>query len=195
MRTRALSLLICLMPGAAWAANTSIYTPFDLKQCAELEKADGYVFEGAWRCKGIGGYDILQSGVDARSTAGFGRDATSNCAFKKTFGPFNTALSPVEWRLKGKLPIAAIERWSVVKDPAADKQEHVTWLVVNKLEDGGSCHMHYVSGSYPDANEAARRAADGLSERFDCMTQAPTFESTVGSPPIELKSCMELELE
>ena len=69
-----------------------------------------------------------------------------------------------------------------------------TWLVVNALRADDSCHVHYVAGSYPDANAQARRAADD-SENFDCMTDTPTVDSKVGAPPIPLISCMELEPE
>lgn len=195
MRRILLPLLFCLLPGSALAGNSSTYTAFDLDKCQQIEKPDEYVFEGSWRCKGIEGYDIFQAGMDARAGAGFGKDAKSNCSIKKTFSPFNTALSPIEWRMKGATPIAAIERWSVVKDPGAEKQEAVTWLVVNALKDGNSCHMHYVSGSFPNANEAARKAADDRAESFDCMTGTPTYDSAIGPPPIELKSCMEMEAE
>jgi hypothetical protein len=195
MRRLLLPLLFCLIASWAQAENASIYTPFDLDACTQLEKPDEYVFEGTWHCKGIEGYDIFQAGMDARSGAGFGKDAKTNCSIKKTFSPFNTALSPIEWRLNNGKPAAAIERWSVVKDPESEKQESVTWLVVNKLESGNSCHMHYVSGSYPNANEVARRKADEKSTSFDCMTGKPTFDSAVGPPPIDMRSCMEMEAE
>ncbi len=177
------------------AENTSIYTPFDLNKCRQLEKPDEYVFEGSWACKGIEGYDIFQSGMDARNGAGFGKEAGNNCSLLKTFSPFNSTMSPVEWRMKGKTPIAAIERWSVIKDPSSDSQESVTWLVVNKLHDGTSCHMHYVSGSFPDANAAARKAADEKAETFNCETDAPTFDSTIGAPPITMEPCSAMARE
>jgi hypothetical protein len=178
--------------GAAAQQIASVYTPFDLDKCKQVEKADEYVYEGLWRCKGYGGYDIWISGFDARSMAAFGPDKSNTCALRKTFNPFNTALSPVEWRLKNGKPFATIERWSVRQ---GDDLPSVTWLVVSKLEGGQSCHMHYVAGSYPDANAQARKAADELTANYDCMTDTPTFSSKVGAPPIDLKSCMEQEPE
>jgi hypothetical protein len=193
MRRAALLSLFCLWPVGADAQQiTSVYTPFDLKNCEQVEKPDEYVFEGTWRCKGYGGYDIWQSGFDARSLAGFGTQQGNACALRKTFNPFNTALSPIEWRLKNGKPFAAIERWSVSQ---GDDQPSVTWLVVSALHDGESCHVHYVAGSYPNANEQARIAADRLTEGFDCQTDTPTFNSKTGAPPIDLKSCMELDKE
>jgi hypothetical protein len=193
VRRAAILAILCLWPALAAADEvTSVYTPFDLDTCTQAEKPDEYVYEGLWRCKGYGGYDIWQAGFDARSMAAFGTGKDDACALRKTFNPFNTALSPVEWRLRNGKPFAAIERWSVSQ---GDEQTSVTWLVVSKLEDGRSCHMHYVAGSYPNANAAARRAADDLTGEFDCMTGVPTVDSTVGAPPIDLKSCMELEPE
>ena len=185
--------VFCLWPLAAPAAElSSAYTKFDLKDCKQAIPADEYVFEGMWVCKGFGGIDIYQSGEDARSYAAFGIDAARHCAFRKTFNPFNTALSPVEWRLKDGKPFAAIERWSVVND---DKGNSVTWLVVNALRANDSCHVHYVSGSYPEANAAARRAADDLAEGFNCETDVPTVDSKAGPPPIEFKACKDMARE
>jgi hypothetical protein len=185
--------LLLLWPVAAGACGiASVYTPFDLEKCQQVERPDEYVYEGTWRCKGYGGYDNWQSGVDARSFAGFGKEAGNNCAFLKTFNPFNTALSPIEWRVKDGKPIAAIERWSVKQ---GDDLPSVTWLVVNALHDGQSCHAHYVAGSYPNANEQARKAADTLAENFDCENDIPTFDSKAGGPPIELNACKDLARE
>jgi hypothetical protein len=190
--TRALlPLLFCLMPQFAQAANSSVYTTFDLTACQVVDKPDEYVYEGTVRCKGIEGYDIHVSGMDERHGVGFGPDAKGSCSIRKTFFPFNTALSPIEWRMQGTTPIAAIERWSTTDGEGVRS----TWLVVNKLENGNSCHMHYVAGSFPNANEAARKAADEKTAGFDCMTSKPTFDSTTGAPPIKLTSCMELEAE
>jgi hypothetical protein len=190
--TRALlPLLICLMPQLAQAANSSVYTSFDLDACTQTAPADDTVFEGSWRCKGIAGYDVFQAGEDARGYAGFGKDEAGNCASRKTFYPFNTPLSPIEWRMAAGKPLAAIERWSTTDGEGV----RASWLVVSALKDGMSCHMHYVAGSFPDANEAARKAADERAPGFDCMTAQPTYDSTIGPPPIDLKSCMELETE
>jgi hypothetical protein len=185
--------VFCFMASAALADDvTSAYTKFDLKTCKLVEKGDEHVYAGTWRCQGLNGIDIIQSSADDRSFTAFGREAGNNCAFLKTFGPFNTALSPVEWRIRNGKAFSAIERWSVVSD---ENGNSVTWLVVNALHDNGSCHVHYVSGSYPKANEAARRAADTLASGFDCENGIPTFDSQTGPPPIELNACKDLARE
>jgi hypothetical protein len=190
MRTLATLLFLGATAASVEAAEvTSAYTHIDPKDCRQIEDPDEYVFEGAVLCKGYGGIDIYQSGADARSYAAFGEDAANHCAAKKTFNPFNTALSPIEWRLVDGKPFAAIERWSI-SDSEGNRAG--TWLVVTALRDRQSCHVHYVSGSYPNANEQARRAADDLARDFDCEHDVPTVDSKIGAPPIAMLACREL---
>ena len=188
---RAAALLVLLCGGVpAWAGEpASVYTPFDLARCTQVAAPDEYVFEGSWVCPGYGGVDIFQSGADARSYAAFGKDASKHCAARKTFNPFNTALSPIEWRIDNGKPIATIERWSIADDQGGQAG---TWLVVTALREGDSCPVHYVAGSYPQANEQARRAADDLTRDFDCANDAPTVDSKIGPPPIEMIACREI---
>ncbi len=193
MRRTLAPLFLALGTLAANAeGNTSAYTAFDLEKCRVIEPGDEYVYAGTWACDGYGGVDVIQSSADDRSFAAFGKDGAKHCSFAKTFSPFNTSLSPIEWRLKNGQPFAAIERWSVVSD---ENGNSVTWLVVNALLERDSCHVHYVSGSYPNANEQARRAADDLAEGFDCENDVPTVDSKVGAPPIEFTACRELPRE
>jgi hypothetical protein len=180
----------CLWPAAAGAAEySSVYTKFDLDTCKVIEKGDEYVYAGTWKCEGYKGMDVVIASSDDRDYAGIGKNAAQTCAFKKTFNRFSTALSPIEWRLKDGKPIAAIERWRVVVD---DDGNTVTWLVVNALKENDTCHAHYVAGSYPNANAQARRAADDLAEDFSCENDAPTADSTVGEPGIDLAACRDL---
>lgn len=191
---RALVLSVfCLWPASAFAAEySSVYTKFDLETCKVIEKGDEYVYAGTWACKGYKDIDVIQASSDDRTYAAFGKNGKDHCAFKKTFNGFNTALSPIEWRLKDGEPFAAIERWSVVAD--ADGHS-ITWLVVNALRKDNSCHVHYVAGSYPNANEQARRAADDLAEDFNCETDAPTVDSKVGAPDINMAACKDFGVE
>jgi hypothetical protein len=194
MRTLAALSALCLTAAPAMAGGTSQYVAFDLDKCQLTEKPDEYVFEGAWRCKGLAGYDMFFGGFDARNLAGFGKSADNNCAYLKTFNGFNSMLSPVEFRFRGKTPVAAIQRWSVVADPETPEKS-ITWLVVNKLANGTSCQMHFVAGSYPKANERAREVADTLAEGFDCETAAPGYSSEIGPPDINLEPCSTLARE
>jgi hypothetical protein len=193
MRIAPWLLIFSLWPWAAQAGgNTSSYSRFDLDHCRQIEPGDEYVHAGTWACKGLKGLDIIVASADERDFVGFGRNGRETCAFKKTFTAFNTALSPVEWRLKNGHPIAAIQRWRVAAD---ENGNTATWLVVNALGPEEACHVHYVSGSYPNANEQARRAADDLAEDFYCENDVPTVDSRVGPPPIDLNACRDVARE
>ena len=166
----------------------SIYTKIDLKKCKQTQKPDQQVFEGAWACKGIAGYDVFLTAADAREMVSFGKTDANNCAGLKTFSGFNSAGATVEWRVKSGRPLTTILRWTVSIDPE-DSTKKATWLVVNKLDKGTSCQMHYVAGSFPTANDAARKAADEKAEAFNCESDKPTFDSNIGAPSINLESC------
>ena len=178
---------------AAAGENTSVYTPFDLeKTCIQVERGDGMTFAGSWKCAGFKGNDIVVSVDDERSYVGLGPNPKESCAYAKTFSRFNTALSPVEWRLRDGKPVAAIERWRVVTDDAGNT---MTWLVVTALKGKDACPVHYVAGSYPNANEQARAAADDLAADFDCAEDTPTVASKVGAEGIAFISCAEAKAE
>ncbi len=193
MRRVVLPLIFSLGPSAVHAGEvSSVYSKFDLGTCKVIEAGDEYIYEGTWVCAGHGGANIFIAGSDDRNYAAFGRDGTGHCAFNKTFFSFNTSLSPVEWRVRDGKPFAAIERWSVV---SGENGNSVTWLVVSALRENDSCHVHYVSGSYPDANAVAQRAADRLAPGFDCGSDVPTFESNTGAPPIAFVACKNMPRE
>ena len=182
----------CLWPLAALAGeNTSVYTPFDLdKTCLRVQRGDGMAFAGTWKCAGFGGNDIVVSVDDERSYVGFGPSPTETCSYAKTFSRFNQALSPVEWRLQGGKPVAAIQRWRVAK---GDDGNTMTWLVVTALRGKEACPYHYIAGSYPNANELARRYADEIEDDYDCEHDTPTVDSRVGADGIEFVSCAEVK--
>ena len=172
----------------------SVYTKIDLKKCKQAQKPDQYVFEGEWACKGIAGYDVFLTAADAREMVSFGKTEANNCSSKKTFSGFNSAGGTVEWRVKAGKPFAAILRWTVSTDPD-DSTKQATWLVVNKLDKGTACQMHYVAGSFPNANDAARKAADEKAGAFNCEKDTPTFDSDIGAPSINLDACRALTPE
>ena len=191
MRYLAAPLFLCLVASPAVAEDvSSAYTQFDIeKTCKVVEPGDEYVYAGTWRCPGGKFPDIIYSSADDRDFVGFGKRGSETCAFKKTFNGFNTALSPVEWRLKDGKVFAAIERWRVVID---ENGNTATWLVVSKVKGREACAVSYVAGSYPDANGVARIMADAEAEGFDCEHDVPTVNSKVGSPDINMTSCSEL---
>lgn len=187
MRWSSLLLAIWLWPAVAAADEAdSVYTRFDLEKDCRLVEQDAEQTYAIWSCPGYEGTEVIQAVSDDRSFVGFGPDGVQRCTFRRTFTPFNTALSPIEWRLRNGLPFAVIERWRVVTD---DEGNSNTWLVVSALHDDDTCPVHYVAGSYPNANEEARRAADEIAAGFNCKTDRPGYSSTIGAPPIDLEPC------
>ena len=188
MRKRILLLLSFLYPAEVFGQGIeSAYSYFDLEKTCREQAHD--IEEGSftlWACPGYAGNIVLHAVDDDRSFVGFGNRARESCAFRTTFTAFNTALSPIEWRLKGGEPFAVIERWRVSTD---DMGGSATWLVVSKFTPNEACPVHFVEGAFPKANEEARRATDMLVPGFDCSTGTPTVSTTADPPPIALKAC------
>lgn len=170
----------------ALAEQKSTYTKLDIrnpKVCMDLTPApvegepnDGVHFE----CKGFADYVVTFVEGDLRSYISYGKDDADHCARTQTFGGFNSAGETIEWRLTGGKPIATILRWTVSYD-SADSSKTREWLVVTKLEEGNSCHMGYVEGAYPKANETAQKLADGFAANFSCAASKPIFIARMGT--------------
>jgi hypothetical protein len=171
---RGLLVLFCLLfVSSAQAGFDSAYTDFDLKNCREIEPAPNEGEGSAtYECAGYQGVPVTFAEGDLRSFVAFGIDGRSHCAFRQTFGGFNSVSSKIEWRLKDGTPIASIFRWSESYD-GEDASKQRSWLVVTKLAAGNSCHMGYVEGTYPKANEKARWLADTAAEAFECKQGHP----------------------
>jgi hypothetical protein len=184
---RTLVFLMCqLSTLSALAANDSAYSDLELenkslcKLVTPVEPGDEAMSSGGFECKGYGDYVVSFAEGDLRSFVSFGKDTGDHCAATQTFGGFNSVGKKVEWRLKGGVPIATILRWTVAYDPD-DSTKEKSWLVVTKLEDGNSCHMGYVEGAYPQANEKARWLADTAAEAFSCKTGKTMFFANAGT--------------
>lgn len=175
---KACVLVALITATPALAGNDSAYTKLDFKNpktCTDLTPApvegepnDGAIFE----CKGYGDYVVTFTEGDLRSFITFGKESADHCASTQTFGGFNSTGDTIEWRLKNGKPIATILRWTVSYDPE-DSNKTREWLVVTKLDADNSCHMGYVEGVYPKANELAQKLADGFAEGFSCKNSRP----------------------
>jgi hypothetical protein len=162
---------------AAQAANDSAYTDFDLKKCKALSvltpEEEGST-SGDFECMGHANVPYYFVEGDLRSFLSFGKNGQEHCAYGQTFAGFNTSGDKIEWRLKDGEPIATILRWRVSYDPE-DSTKLQSWLVVTKIDSNNSCHVGYVDGSYPNANEEARKLADRLPSENACETFRPVF--------------------
>ncbi|TWG89027.1 hypothetical protein L598_000900001060 [Mesorhizobium sp. J18] len=190
MRT-ALALL-AFLPAAAVAADiTSEYTELDTERdCAVLEAApEG---EGDWRtmsCTGWRGYPIVLQYNDVRESIFYGFPPAGDGALVwESFDAFNHAGTRIEWRILAdgvaRLPLATIHRWLV--SDADDPQKETEVLVVEKVagmaERDGCAIGYVVATGNTDANEKARRIADGQTVDFVCGADQPVLDS--GEVPV-----------
>ena len=170
MKKFGLTVLLLAAPDLALAANSSVYTSFDLKKCAVLQAAvPNEEFGGSYVCKAYAGLKLYFAEGDLRTMIAFGKQPEKHCAATQSFGHFNSANSAIEWRLSKGKPIATIQRWNVASgdsDAAKDK----SWLVVTKLEPTNSCRMAVIEGAMPNANAKAREVADQLAASFKCAS-------------------------
>lgn len=174
MKKSAALVAFLLLSSAAYAANTSVYTKFDIENCPKLDQGNADEGDGgSWLCKGYRDLKIYFAEGDLRQFVAFGKSPKQHCAAEQTFSGFNSASNTIEWRLKTGKPIAAIQRWTVSYDPA-DSGKTKNWLVVTRIEPTNSCHMAMVEGAFPNANLKAREIADTLAEKFECGVSGQT---------------------
>ncbi len=170
MATMALTLT---MTAPALSAGESIYTDFKVDACKSTlrggEDEEGSIV--SVQCIGYGGMPYVFALDDLRSQVAFGDKGSEHCAFKQTFPRFNSVGNKIEWRIANSKPIATIFRWSV-HFGVDDAPKRRSWLVVTKIEPQNSCHMGYVEGSLPNANEKARSLADSAAN-FSCKGGVP----------------------
>lgn len=122
-----------------------------------------------------------------RETVSIGRNralADKEPAAKKWFGPFSAAGTTVEWRARRSRPFAIIQRWSLADNNDPDKDgrpRDKQMLVVTRLPPGPVCHVAFidVKANPNDANELARKAADGA-RSFDCARDKVKIEGNPG---------------
>jgi hypothetical protein len=168
------SILFLIAPSLALAANTSVYTKYDIEKCPKLDAGNTDEGDsGSWLCKGYGNLKIYFAEGDLRDYLAFGKTPKDHCAALQTLSGFNSVNSTVEWRLSKGKPIAAIQRWTVSYDPE-DSAKTKTWLVVTRIESNNSCHMAMVEGAFANANAKAREIADTLAEKFVCGVSRQT---------------------
>ncbi len=184
MRTTLAAVLMAsapfLLSPAAAQSVTSTVTRLDLKKCKHIE-GDAEEDYGEWRCRGYGGIAILVSAGDQRSYVSFGRTAKDEPAARQTLASFNGEGDSIEWR-KGSdgKPFAAIMPWSTT---ISDEHKTVRgrMLVITRLGPGPVCHVGYVDAqANPDADELARKIADGTARTFKCGSDKPQISGQRG---------------
>jgi hypothetical protein len=141
-------------------------------------------------CHGKATLVVLVSKDDKRESVSVGRnrdEAAKEPAAQTFFGPFNSALPSIEWRIAGNNPFAMIQRWRI-----ADVVDQITsaggggpdakpLLVVSRLPPGAVCPVAYVdAAANPNADELARQAADQIARDFKCGSEEAKVLGTPG---------------
>ena len=91
--------LLLVSANFAQAANTSVYTSFDIKKCKVLRAAvpdeeDG----GSYLCPGYKNLKIYFAEGDLRTLIAFGKSPDKHCASEQTFPQFNSVDATIEFR-------------------------------------------------------------------------------------------------
>jgi hypothetical protein len=138
-------------------------------------------------CRGKATLVVLVSKDDKRETVSVGRnrdEAAKEPAAQTFFGPFNSALPSIEWRITGNNPFAMIQRWQIadiVDQTNGGGSDIKPLLVVSRLPPGAVCPVAYVdAAANPNADEMARQAADQVARDFKCGSDQAKVLGTPG---------------
>ncbi len=187
IRTSGLALSLALFAVFPAAAQEifSVYTKFDADKTCKHTPGTEEEDYGFWRCPGYGGLIVYLSAGDQRMTVSFGasvKKAQDEVAAGETFPGFNNVYEgTVEWRVEklpnGKTrPFATILRWNLRTNADGERgnvKSTGRMLVVTRLNPGGVCHVGYVAGRDPKANELAHEIADKQAKTFNCEKDDP----------------------
>src|SRR5258708_16457494 len=153
----------------------STYTSSAPKGCRMIGKPSELDGSTTRLCPGKSGLVVRIAEDDLRETVSVGRSgaaAAREPAAQVWFHPFNSSSHTVEWRSADGKPFAIIQRWLIADNSDLDKSGRPTdkpMLVVTRLPPGPVCHVAYVDAqANRDANELARKAADGFARGFQC---------------------------
>lgn len=177
------TVLLFGMAASASAAD-SVYTDLNLEEDCTFYRADEHGASGY--CQGYRGYPVLFDEGDLRQMVRFGHVAKVSGQWE-SFGQFNHVNNKIEWRVKDKVPYAAILRRFV--ENSNDDGEHTEAvrgqvLVVSTVadhENPTSCVIGYVDArANANANELARALADETAKSFVCGKDKPGFKGAKG---------------
>jgi hypothetical protein len=145
----------------------SIYTPLDEAQCrvTEFDEESG---SSTSRCPGVAGHALNVHDGDARVSIDI-VTPDGHVHELKYWSVVTQAFSNVgpraEWRMRGERPIALIVRVNASEYVETDgSNRRVSYLAIAKITAGEICVTDRI-GPVPNANEAARQAADSSADR------------------------------
>lgn len=150
-------------------AASSVYTSLAEADCRLVEQ-DEETGDTTSRCPGTAGYGLLLHDWDARMTldvvvpGGRAHPLRYSGVITSNF----SSLGPrAEWRMRGGKPIALIVRLNAFEDPEVTDRA-TSYLAVAKITAREVCVTDRIPPTTPNANEAARQAADRSASR-PCM--------------------------
>ena len=172
-RTIAIVVLAVLLCASAHAQNKSVYTSLSEKACRALKVSDdeGSSYEG--ECPGVGGYKLRLLEGDLRQSIDIVTPGkkTHQLAFWNISSAFSYIGDRVEWRMKGKTPIALIARFNASEDPE-NAEKRTSYLIVSKITKNEICVTDVIKPTTTQ-NADARKAADSAASRPCRRTDSP----------------------
>lgn len=156
-------------PGGAPGTISSVYTSLATADC-RLVRRDADTNDPTYRCPGTAGYALMVHDWDARMTVDVVAPGGGTHPLRYS-GVISSAFSNLgpraEWRMRNGTPNALIVRVNVFENPDTLNQA-TSYLSVAKITARETCVTDRIPPTTPNANEAARQAADGASSR-PCM--------------------------
>lgn len=143
---------------------TSAYTSLGEKACKTLEANPDEGGSYLGECPGLGGFKVQLIEGDLRQTLNLISPAKKKFElnFWSAFGSFSAIGEKLEWRMKGKNPIAIIARYNV-SDPE-DSAKTTSHLIISKVSKAGACITDVIAPS-KNQNAEARKAADAAGQK------------------------------
>lgn len=144
----------------ATTVSSSVYTPLDTDRCTIVEQVEEGEFV-EWRCPGHATIPLIVMSGDGRMDV----DAGVRNDDWESIPEFNRPGPRVEWRMRGRVPIAIIYRL-IGATPEVPRR---SVLIVETIGRPGvpGCRIATIDGARPEANARARAAAD-RALRFRC---------------------------
>lgn len=144
---------------------SSVYTSASDTKCKTLEanpnEGGSYIGE----CLGTGGYKLRVMEGDLRQTVSIvaPNKKLLPLEFMSFFSGFSAVQDKVEWRVKGKIPVALIVRFNVSED-MEDSSKTTSYLIVSKITKNSACIVEMVKPG-ASQNVLAREAADSAASK------------------------------
>lgn len=165
-------IAFCILAGAAGAiaqSNRSMYTSLSEKSCRTIKADSSEAGSYIGICGGVGGYKLQVEEGDLRQNIQVVTPAGKKHSLElwTVIGSsFSSLGEKAEWRVrtvKGRIvPSALIVRYNV-SDPE-DSTKQTSYLAVTKITANQICVTDRIPPG-PDANVAARAAADGSANK------------------------------